>query len=424
MGYQIPINAPLTEAQSELTSKIGSMRSLLTLSQSKRLSIPKTRQISTFDYLKKIIETLGFTLEPLFLAFTEKVFDQAGTFLEEKVIDSFSKTLAQRGIGLPNTTVALSQINDKMVFDLQSANSRYIKSLVPANFLSVAKQQMAKDLMIMMVGPKNAPSTEYLNPDVSRREVLINEAICSSFAFSMSNQPVVREEDLEYNRIKLAKQLEKGEVEFFINCQNVSISLPDNPSIFFEGGGIFSQTSTVVTPAQSIQFFIEYVGNQVQTINNEKNAQSGARSFFELLIENLLGSIAVIIGPYFSPLIQAVNSTNVGQNLQQEDFFQGNCYVLNNPSNLQARQFAENLSNQLFKQLLSLMLIFVIREFKKLVKNYLAKISIERQKRKLEKIKQKFSRLNDITDKTEKAIKYKQSLESLSDILGNQDFFL
>ena len=75
MPLNLPINAPLTESQSELNAKVSSMKSLLALSSLKKLRVPKHQQISSYDYLKKLVNTLGFTLEPLFLLFIEKVFD-------------------------------------------------------------------------------------------------------------------------------------------------------------------------------------------------------------------------------------------------------------------------------------------------------------------------------------------------------------
>ena len=49
MALDIPIQSPLTEAQAELTSKIGSMKSLLSLDIDLNFNIPKENQISTME---------------------------------------------------------------------------------------------------------------------------------------------------------------------------------------------------------------------------------------------------------------------------------------------------------------------------------------------------------------------------------------
>ena len=56
MAIDLPINAPLTDAQAELTAKVGSMKSLLALPSIRKRNIPKANQISAFDYLLKGVQ--------------------------------------------------------------------------------------------------------------------------------------------------------------------------------------------------------------------------------------------------------------------------------------------------------------------------------------------------------------------------------
>lgn len=69
MALKIPVSSPLTDAQSELTSKIGSMKSLLSLPIDAHLNIPKSQQISTMDYLLKVMRALGIDPEIIFNLF-------------------------------------------------------------------------------------------------------------------------------------------------------------------------------------------------------------------------------------------------------------------------------------------------------------------------------------------------------------------
>lgn len=419
MPLNLPINAPLTESQSELNAKVSSMKSLLALSSLKKIRVPKSQQISTYDYLKKLINTLGFTLEPLFLLFIEKVFDEAGDFLEKEVLASIAASLAKKGTSLPDIHTPQSNMTAVLQQQYENNNMSYLRSNLnlPANFLSVAKQKIAKDLVLMMFGPKDGPTAQYLNPDPADRERLISEAICGSFAFSVSNEPIIRDEDLEYNRIALAKQLEKGKVMFNISCQDVQVALPDDPSIIFEGGGQFTVPSQSITPAQSLNFLVQHVGNQVQNINREENKDSGGRSFFEIMVERMIGYMNTLVAPFLGPVFAGINATPAGSLHPQSDIIHSTCYILNNPSNQEAKEFGTKLSNQLYKMLLSIMLIFVIREFKKLVANYYAKITVEKQKRKLEKIKHKFKMFDEASEKIQKAERYAIALSSLRSIL-------
>ena len=71
MALKIPVSSPLTEAQAELTSKIGSMKSLLSLPIDVNLNIPKSQQISTFDYLIKVMRAMGLDPELIFNLFSD-----------------------------------------------------------------------------------------------------------------------------------------------------------------------------------------------------------------------------------------------------------------------------------------------------------------------------------------------------------------
>ena len=66
--------------------------------------------------------------------------------------------------------------------------------------------------------------------------------------------------------------------------------------------------------------------------------------------------------------------------------------------------------------------MFAIKEFKKLVANYFAKTAIEKQKRKIEKIKQKyeiFNKFGQAAALASKAQKYAAAASTLAGVLGN-----
>jgi hypothetical protein len=340
-----------------------------------------------------------------------------------------ASSFAQKGVGLPSINTPVAERTPEKIRELTSINTGYLRTVIPANFLVTAKQAIVKKLMLMMFGPKNGPAAEYLEPSPIERERLINEAVCSSFAFTLSNPASVREEQLEYNRLAIARQLERGAVMFNISCQNVHVSLPANPSILFEGGGVFSQSTTLVTPAQSITLLVQHVGNQVQNINSENNRESGGLSFFEILIENLIAFLPTIIQPFLGPVYDSISNTPAAINagVTPENTVYSTCDILNDPENTEKKKFSNELTNAIYKMLIGIMLVFALKNFKKLVSKFFATAMSERQKRKSEKIKNRFpfaaaaEKAKNLGEKGAKAAKYKAALSTIQNLLPTED---
>ena len=158
----MPINpnayfAPaLTDVQSELTSKIGSMKSILALPNIKKPKIPKGQQISTTDYLLKIFSALGIDPQVMFNAFLSKLLDEQTAKLEEFVLKAIGDAFGQKGIQIsPYLNVPLANNAEIEVF--KTENYKYLKDLIPDTFLQTVKQKLVKDLMIMIFGPNFFP---------------------------------------------------------------------------------------------------------------------------------------------------------------------------------------------------------------------------------------------------------------------------
>lgn len=416
MALDLPISTPLTDAQAELTAKIGSMKSLLALPSIRKRNIPKGNQISSFDYILKVLIAMGLSPDVIFNAFLSKVFDTAGTFLEEKVLEAIGDAYGQQGIQLSpyinNPSASKTEKNG-----YKQANHSYIKSLVPLNFLQTAKQQMAKNFMIMIFG--KGPAAAALNTNSTEVDFLVSNSVCGEGLFSLSNDPLVKNQDIEANRVRLRKQLEKGEVVYEISCQDVKIKLPEDPGFIFTGGGTFTSPSSVVTPAQSMTFMVQYVNNQVQRINNETNANKGGKTFLQIMIEKLLSFISIIVQPFLPTVFSAINATLLpSQQIPMNSIVFSNCDVSNDPDNETKKEFARSLFNALLKDLLKLLLLFLIKRFKKLVANYFARTALEKQKRKLEKAKMKFQVFTEVGAAADKIERYAAALSTLSSVLG------
>jgi len=426
MALQVPVSSPLTDSQAELTSKIGSMKSLLALPIDIHLTIPKDKQISTFDYLLKVLRALGIEPELIFNIFLDKVFDAAGNFLEDKVIAAIADSIGQKGRDLANG-INNPSATQKEKDGYKKNNLAYIVGLLPGpTFTQAIKQQIAKNLTLMIFGPKDGPAATVLNSDPLERERLIKESVCGINLFSLSSDPVVRQEDVEYNRVKLKQQLEKGEVVFEVSCQHVKVILPADPGYIFGEGGLFTASSTLPpTPSQSLNILVQHVKNTGQRINNEENSNSIGHSFFEIMIGKLLNYISSLVFPFLGPIFAAVNTSSVGGDLNPSNVAYSNCDIMNtandssqNPEEKQ--EFLRSLANALLKELLRFLLVFAIKEFKKLIANYFTRTAIERQKRKSAKIKQKFGIFESAGAALEtagKAKKYAVAAATLATIL-------
>ena len=423
MAISLPVNAPLTDSQAEVTAKIGSMKSLLELPVILEKNIPKDNQISAYDYLLKILNTMGLTPDTVFNSFLTLVFNQTGTFLETAVIKALAKSIGQNGIQISpyinNSTPTAQQIKSYQASNLTTLNN-IISAALPATFLQSAKQTIAQDLVVMMFGqPNTTPNSLNTNPVAVQN--LIANAVCGEGMFSLSNPPIVRNEDIEYNKIALLQELQQGQVTYNISCQGVQIQLPANPTFIFSGGGPFTSSASVVSPAQALTNMVQYVNNQVQNINNETNSNQGGKTFHQTLIEKLLSYISTLVQPYLPALYTIINSSlpSTAPTFGASDFgIYSNCDISNDPSNINKKTFAGSIFNSLLKELIKLLLLLAIKYFKRLVVNYFARTALEKQRRKLQKAVLQFETFFGAAEKELSELQqYTAALTTLNGIL-------
>lgn len=425
----------LTDLQSELTAKIGSMKSILALPNIKKPNIPKDQQISAMDYLLKVFSALGIDPQVIFNAFLSSIFDEATSKLEEYVIKAIADAFGEKGIQISPYINEPLTTNSAQIQIFKDNNFQYLKGLIPETFLQTAKQKIAKDLMIMIFGPKDGPIAESLNPNAAEREYLISNAVCGIGMFSISNDPQLKDSDIEFTRIKKRQELENGQVVYEISCQDVKISLPKNPTIFFQGGGVNSVGQTLpLTPYQSIVQVNQYVVNQSQKINNEKNSNKVGKSFLQILVEALINSISTLVQPFLPEVFATIQGAVTADNnlpsgsvsFPTIDFVASMCEINNLSSSNEPetekkrkKEFVRSLLNSLLKDLIKLLLVYLIKRFKKFVAAYFAKKALERQKRKIEKARLKYEQvLSKVQDTQDKVEKYQAAIGVLTNLLG------
>jgi len=95
MAFNVPVQNPLTGAQSEALSKLQTMNNLLVIPFKKFFDRPKSEQISLLDFLTKITDaTLGVGyIDNLIMTFFNDLFDKNSEKLESSIIKGIAKAL-------------------------------------------------------------------------------------------------------------------------------------------------------------------------------------------------------------------------------------------------------------------------------------------------------------------------------------------
>ena len=69
MAYVIPLDQPLSESQAKLIAQMGSMKNLADFSFLKKFKFKKEDGMSMFDYLIKVLRSMGIDPQILITAF-------------------------------------------------------------------------------------------------------------------------------------------------------------------------------------------------------------------------------------------------------------------------------------------------------------------------------------------------------------------
>lgn len=405
MAIQKPIENALTDEQAKVLAQLSSIKNVFSLKLPKKTSVDASKQVSTFDYTRKITEaTLGVAFMDLFLkSFLDKLFDPNNDKLERIILTSIAKSLDKS-----NRRLSESQTNKEWLLE---------NCLSPLNAtFRVAKAQIVKQIITMIFGPK-----EKMSDDPVQQSKFLDLAVCSSDMFSLSNPTSDTDGDFEYNKVELRKRLEKGEVKFVISCQDVKIKLPE--SILAQADNIVANNSNPDKPKINPSVLFEQTSNHVtsetQRINAPENANSVRKGFLQILVEKVINLISIAIEPHMGDVFARMNQSPNGEtNFSYANLTPTTCEIrslcVGNDAEFQTKtSFMSALMNGIYAFLLSVMLQRLIKELKTLIKKYIVQKAKDRIRRKL--AKKKFS--NDVVlQKAEKAEKFAQATEKLNDI--------
>jgi len=442
MAYTIPLDQPLSETQAKLIAQVGSMKNLADLPFLKKFKnfFKQGEGMSLFDYLMKVLRSMGIDPQILLSAFlndlfrTEKLVElilramsQLATVAKVKLDQSASFTFPEGDLS-SDEKKSLSDINYNW---LNTGLGGLIKSTL-VTVLEAVKIRILQELMILIFGKPRKSEAAYgvngLTYDQARFDELMDEGVCGSSIFSVSSPANIRNEDLEYNRLRKVEQMKGGNLSFKVTCQGVEITLPDDPMYLFRDAPPGIVSSSPVTPQEAMTNVFNIVGNQIQKGtsggSSQSNAGSGAKSFIQSFLETFITSITCLLKPFFTGIVNMVPGAAMGLSGQAFDMLSdgimkfifnnsnqpdyggletdayhpySSCDILKNKldkNNLDNNQKKKTslitiLCNLILNMVLGFILAYVLEKIKKLIAKYIVKRAQEKMKRKIEKIKAK-----------------------------------
>ena len=391
MPFQNQSESQLTKSQSDVLGKLKSYSSYGLSAPKTDLFIPLSRQVSLYDYIKQLFNSIGgkSAFENLLKTFLQKLLNPASNYLETQIINAIANSLDAQRINIAKGTT----------------NKEWLTANVLPE-LNLAKDQILNLLLAFIFGPPSSMVTAMQASDTSGKkwgsgdeQNLLQMASCGQSLYTISNLPDEGVGDLEYTKIQLQNQLATGGVVFNISCQQITIQMPPNvlativPSI----GTIPGTGSSDFNPAVSINILNSWVENEVARQNIPQNQTDAGNSFFEGFIEKILNLITSAVSPQLAPVFALINSKgsptqsvtdsngNISEssiNLTQSMVTYSPCDVYNDglnkmsgkPNNLNnSSAFTSYLINAVLGLLLSILLAELIKQIKNLIKNVVAK---------------------------------------------------
>lgn len=429
MAFQNPVVSPLTSNQEKLLGQLGSLKNILTVPTKRNLSIPADKQISTFDYLKRIADsTVGAAfIDNILKKFLDEVFNTQSDKLEKIILKATAKSLDSQNKHISNNP---NESNEGWLM----ANAAGPLHVV----FQVVKALIVKQIIAMIFGPSTKMAPAYhpsvpmdTDPALNDPNYVLENVVAGESMFSTSNADNNQFGDQEYNLVQLKERLKKGEVIFTISCQDVKIKLPDDFDtqidqiisnvISSAGTSVGPGSGQVPSPSLAFDYINTHVANETQRINTPENANSIRKSFLEILVDKIFNLLVTALGPYLLTMVNQMNAANpalgltVGglipmpkalKDLHQSDETQFN----------QKSVFMSAVTNALYALLVSMLLKALIKEIKKLIRNAIAKRAAIRVQSKFKRLSQIRQSLNNATAKLEKAKMAAEALKQFDDI--------
>jgi len=434
MAYIIPLDQPLSETQAKLIAQVGSMKNLTDLSFFKKFKFKKEDEMSMFDYLLKVLRSMGIDPQILVAAFLNEFFRTEK--MVALILNASAQlcTAAKKNLDTNSTFVMpTGDLDEAQKKELTKINYDFLNSgIIKSSLVTIVEAfriKMIQEMMVLIFGKPKSSAAAYGNEglvrDENRLNELMDEAVCGGDAiFSVSSPMNNNYGELEYNRIQKLEQIKNGNLTFQITCQGVKISLPDNPMYLFSTAPPGFQGGVPVSPQEAMTNVFNYVGGQIQKgtsgTNSQSNAITGSKSFAQKFLETLISSITCLLMPLFNGIPGGAQGMGPEATLLLEEgllnyLFPGSvttdpftgkrvgefvpftsCEITQglNKANMTTAQkkkvcLATILCNLTLNIAIGFILAYVIEEVKKMIKNFIAQRAQAKTLRKKTKIKNK-----------------------------------
>jgi hypothetical protein len=347
---------------------------------------------------------------------------------EQQINEQSNNSIPSGSIDISPNGEEVFQINSFSSQDLGLTNKQFlVKYLKPV--LSTGKRVLVAQIIKMLFGPKDK-----INSNPQTAEMLLNSVACGEKLFSTTNNPSITEQELEYNRLVLKKQLEKGKIELTVSCQKVIIELPEdfeNQFNLVESEKIGIPESQRPNPAISFTLVENYVNNEVKRQRNDEDSNAVSKSFFEIILEKIFQYISVSfsVNPSSRQAFAIVNSALSLQGKQPitpQELLSSPCEITNACSSGNKEEFEKKSSfsrsiiNSLYALLLSMLITILISEAKRMIKKLIAEKAKEKILKLIRRRKRQFEQLQNVSNNVSKAAQYSSTFKSsgLSDVFN------
>jgi len=406
MPFRPPQNNPLTENQSRAISKLGAIKTFLSLPTKADLNVPKPNQISSYDFLLALgIAIVGANfIDSIISSFFTKIFSSNDKKLERMVLKSTAESM---------------DANGKTVSDDMSNKDWLFNNVLPS--FNLNKRNIANQIITMIFGPKNnmVDGFNRSNPDLNdEQKQIVSDSIVDISAcagsgkfFSLSNDQFPQG-DLEFNQVQLRKQLEEGNVVITISCKDVKIKLP----------GDYGRVLGVDTASNPGSIFINlsnFMANETQRQDTAENANAVRRSSNQILVDKTMNLMSSSVEPQMKSVFDAINSGPKGDLGVNASNTVSNPCVITGLCESDPEEFKKKsaFSSALMNLLYTFIVILIFRELSKrikgIIKKSIAKSARRKRERLVEKQKQRFSFLGKNGQSISRAGKFREALRSL-----------
>lgn len=292
MSLPASTDIQLTPEQSKILGKLKAYSNYANFLPRLDLFLPKSRQISLFDFMRQIFSAIGNrnVFDTLLKQFINTIFNPNSNLLERKVLEAIARSCDEKKIILNNQKFSNGKFRYSADGGVTPSNKEFlIIEILP--FFSLSKDIIMAEIMALIFGsPSNIKK---FNPTFTDEQAS-EYASCAGSLYTISNLPNQGVGDIEYKKAELKKQVQNGGIVFEISCQQVVIKLPENYTTTLFPGGLSTipgNSNSSFNPDVTFQLLENFVKKEVARQNIPDNENSAAKSFREGFIEKLLNTI-------------------------------------------------------------------------------------------------------------------------------------